>query len=139
MDREARLAGFANNSPRRYNSANQAYKGYMNANGDDKPDFKEWLEMAKKSGYLDKLLSEAGKKAAADKTPAVPEPLPPVADEPKKFKISKKQIMWIVGSTLVVSAGIFLYYKYGRKSAAPVNMPPTLPAPPAPAPAPPVV
>lgn len=119
MSLEKRISGFAQANGKKFESANSAYKSYLNAAGgeetpDAKPDFKAFLDAAKKTGVLDEMLKE-GKDQIKKKTGAGDDkvdetPLP----EKKKFTLSTTQIVGIVVG--VAALGTIIYFATRKKT-----------------------
>jgi hypothetical protein len=107
MDLQNRLSGFASENENKFESANSAYKSFINATGDeqsDKPDFKKFLETAKQTGLLDTLL----KKPDSQKDQKSTEQLP----EKKKFPTTTQVVGIIVG---IVVIGTVIYFVTRKK------------------------
>jgi hypothetical protein len=114
MDLENRISGFANANGEKFESANSAYKSFINASGDEetpeaKPDFKKFLETAKQTGVLDKMLKKTGVKKE-DKEEVDPAP------EKKKFTLTTTHIVGIVIGVAVI--GTVIYFATRKKKQA---------------------
>lgn len=114
MDLENRIAGFATQNTEKFESANSAYKSFINAIGDDenepeKPDFKKFLETAKQTGVLDTMLKKTGIK----KDTPEEDPMP----EKKKFTLNTTQIVGIVLGVAVIGTVIYLATRKKKQPA----------------------
>lgn len=109
MELQKRLEGFASANGEKFESANSAYKSYINATGDEqtpeaKPDFKKFLETAKQTGALDKMLKKTGVTREDEK---LTEP------EKKKFALTTTHIVGIVLG--VAAVGTIIYFVTRKK------------------------
>lgn len=107
MNLESRISGFASANNKKFESANSAYKHFLNAIGDEspeaKPDFKEFLETAKKTGDLDNMLKVEGVK----EKPIVQDTAAQTTEQKKNFKNPAKTIGLIVLGVAIVGTVIY--------------------------------
>lgn len=108
MNLEQRITGFASANKQKFKSRNEAYNAFLASHGmQDSPEarlsYKQFVETAKTSGSLDKMLIE--KKAPL---PKVDEVHLNAAGDKKKFTISTKAIVGIVLVVGVVSTLIYI-------------------------------
>lgn len=114
MDLENRISGFANANGEKFESANSAYKSFINASGDEqtpeaKPDFKTFMDTAKQSGVLDKMLKKTGvKKEVKEEEPA---------PEKKKFSLTTTHIVGIVLGVAVIVTVIYFATRKKKQTA----------------------
>ncbi len=116
MDLKNRISGFANANKKKFDSANSAYKHYMNAAGDEedpeaKPDFKTFLDAAKSSGVLDTLLKDGVSKLKKE-AKIEDEPVP----EKKKFTLSTGAIIGIVLGVAAIGTVIYFVRKKNKQA-----------------------
>ncbi len=115
MELKSRIEGFAQANGNKFETANSAYKSYLNAGGEEdtpeaKPDFKTFLETAKQSGVLDKMLKAGG---AEIKKKLGKEDEEPATTEKKGFKLSTPMIIGIVIG--VAAIGTVIYFATKKK------------------------
>ncbi len=121
-----RITGFADANGGSFESANQAYKAYLRATGnegsaEDKAKFKRWLEEAKKTGKLEKMLKTgavtagsaigASKNAQNANKEAEAKPA-----QKSKMKITPMAIGGIVLGVVIIGGLIYYGVKAAKKA-----------------------